>query len=281
MQFHRHWVRVVVEPPVGSTLDPVVAYGCSNQSIEAARRDADARGRRILDGLELGEPPDPYGYPDERPMREELIETRERDGHLVAAISRNGSGCLVLNTSEFMFIDVDRGIDTPIAALRRGLSRLFGGADTDAQEEAVLGRFRTVAGEEGLVLRVYRTAGGWRAAVLNRVFDPGDESSDALLRRFGADPLYRRLCRGQRCYRARLTPKPWRCAAPAPPSGFPWASDEAEATFREWEIDYHERCREWAVCRPLLTVGDEPPDARVASVLELHDEMTCVEGMLA
>jgi len=47
----------------------------------------------------------------------------------------------------------------------------------------------------------------------SRPIAPADQVFDTL----GADPPYRRLCRTQKCFLARLTPKPWRCGVAKPP----------------------------------------------------------------
>ena len=71
--------------------------------------------------------------------------------------------------------------------------------------------------------RVYRTAGGFRLLVTSDTFDPMSTETIELLKAFGSDPLYIRLCKAQECFRRRLSAKFWRCGADRPPSRFPWA----------------------------------------------------------
>ena len=59
--------------------------------------------------------------------------------------------------------------------------------------------------------RIYRTRAGLRLLATHALFDPEAAASDGVFDALGADPLYRQLCKTQKCYRARLTPKPWRC----------------------------------------------------------------------
>jgi len=66
-----------------------------------------------------------------------------------------------------------------------------------------------------------------------------------------SDPEYVKLCRIQECYRARLTPKPWR-----------------------W-------CDEPAVCVLEAVHGGDDVDDELAEQLRLHDEMTLPEGKWA
>lgn len=57
---------------------------------------------------------------------------------------------------------------------------------------------------------VYRTSAGFRLIVQGKGFTPGSPETRKLMRRFGADYLYATLCDAQKCFRARLTPKPYR-----------------------------------------------------------------------
>src|SRR5258708_17287312 len=76
--------------------------------------------------------------------------------------------------------------------------------------DSVVDGIQKVAARNGLAVRVYKTAAGYRAMVVNAGFDPGSTRSEEVLKEFGADPLYVRLCKMQQSFRARLTPKPWR-----------------------------------------------------------------------
>jgi len=60
--------------------------------------------------------------------------------------------------------------------------------------------------------RVYRTFAGCRVACTSRPFAWAVDAwqAERLMRFLDADPKYAALCGKQKCYRARLTPKPWR-----------------------------------------------------------------------
>jgi hypothetical protein len=61
--------------------------------------------------------------------------------------------------------------------------------------------------------RVYRTHSGCRVVCTSRRFPRTQDNypADRLMRFLRADRHYMELCQAQKCYRARLTPKPWRC----------------------------------------------------------------------
>lgn len=88
--------------------------------------------------------------------------------------------------------------------------------------------------------------------------------SNALMRIFNADHLYANLCVSQKCYRARLTPKPSRMKMKRY-DGSP-----------SWIEEYDSRRQDYAVCRFICAKGiriDSP-------AITLHDEKTmCGSGL--
>jgi len=58
--------------------------------------------------------------------------------------------------------------------------------------------------------RVYETCGGLRVIRLDRPIEPRSQESVSNHLGVGTDNRYTELCIYQNCYRARLTPKPWR-----------------------------------------------------------------------
>ena len=65
----------------------------------------------------------------------------------------------------------------------------------------------------------------------------------------GADPLYVRLCKEQKCFRSRLTTKPWRLDPPVKPS-----IDEPSD---EWIAKHENRSAGFGMCRQIGWVGAE------------------------
>ena len=124
--------------------------------------------------------------------------------------------------------------------------------------------------------RLYETAAGLRLLFTDRLYNPTSEEVAALLDVLGSDKLYRRLTVKQECFRARLTPKPWRCGCFRPPSRYPWETEQEEQTYRQWEADYNNKIGGYGICRLITTIGDSPEDTHIASIIELHDQYTCL-----
>jgi quercetin 2,3-dioxygenase len=131
-----------------------------------------------------------------------------------------------------------------------------------------------------LSLRVYRTFAGMRCLVTNQVFEPGRPDAAAILQALGSDPLYVRLCQAQECFRARLTPKPWRCGVAQPPSRFPFDNLSVELRYRHWELQYGAVCASYAACRFVKQFGRDEVHPDVGPVLTLHDQTAGVDQNL-
>jgi hypothetical protein len=124
-----------------------------------------------------------------------------------------------------------------------------------------------------LSTRVYKTAAGYRILVTDARYSPDDPRAQALLQQFGSDPLYVRLCSMQQSFRARLTPKPWRCDLGVPPVTFPFETPQAEAQYAEWVRKYTAATRMYATCRFLDSTGDKmEPDFE--ELIAFHDQET-------
>ena len=200
------------------------------------------------------------------PLREEVIEELAHQGETVALLTRNSYGSLILNTASVLFADIDyrdgngreayvTGTESPglFSQLLRFVARILGkevSADRDdavadppseppSEDDRIVERVRSVtARHDGLGVRLYRTANGFRCLVTSGTWDPMAAETTRLLEELGSDPLYVTLCRGQECFRARLSPKPWRCEMPTPAIRFPWPDDAAEQEYRQWVAAY-------------------------------------------
>lgn len=189
--------------PNGGVPQPTRVYGYSNESPEEARRLADrllADVQKRIDGGRVD-----WEY-DSKPIREEIV--RELSPQNI--VTRNRYGAEVLNSENLVFVDIDGFRPVPLLA---GLGLLLTGRRRPAPEEWALGLIRKAAARPeyaSCLIRVYRTSAGFRLIVQGKGFTPGSPETRKLMRRFGADYLYATLCDAQKCFRARLTPKPYR-----------------------------------------------------------------------
>lgn len=266
MHFPKHWQL--------ARRGGVCAWGWSDESPESARQEGERRVDRIIGWLKTNRngPRDRYGYPD-RPMREEVLrEFRDRAGQVVAAVSRNSYGCQVLNTTSALFVDVDE----PPKGLLAGITGLF---RTNRFEPTLVAKVNDWnASNPSWGWRMYRTRAGIRLLATHRPIRPEDGASAGAFKAFGADPLYQRLCSTQKCFRARLSPKPWRCGLPKPPARWPWRDPSAESEFRGWNRRYEQAAGQKATCRLLGHFGNPEIHPDHAELLAFHDAQTRAES---
>lgn len=258
-----------------------VTFSCwrwSDESQAHAQETALVAARKIVQKWLQGADLDKYGY-GTAPLREEVIErVCDEGGELIGAVTRNAYGSLVLNTSRVMFVDIDFPGISVGEGLKYFFARLFGRAgpspesNREQQAQDKLRRFLDERPDWGV--RVYRTQAGLRVLVTHALFDPQSDQTRALLEQFGCDPLYVRLCKAQECFRARLTPKPWRCGHYANTLKYPFENADHAEQFARWNADYATRQKGYATCRCLGTLGNGVVAPQVERIIEFHDYAT-------
>ncbi len=283
MNFPKFWARGIA-PGTNAPGQPPV-FSCwrwSDESQEAAHAAAVEAAKNLAEKSAQGQKlPSGYGYAD-RPFREEVIrEMTNRNGERSAVLTRNAYGCLVLNTARAMFVDVD------IPGLEYGpenpgfFSRLFGQKSHEALVEPFLRKAQVWAySQSGWGWRIYRTRAGLRLLATHTVFEPDSPATMETFDEMGTDPLYRKLCEVQNCFRARLTPKPWRCGLHKPPVRWPFESAEIESRFQQWEGSYLSAAGQYATCRLVRRIGKDFVHHEIQPIVELHDQLTGAESDL-
>lgn len=270
MQIFRHWARVREELQTPRGERSLSGVGWSNVSLAEAEVMAQAHLQvhraRMLDGDERRA--GGYPYTDGRPLQEEIVDTlNAADGSPLALITRNAYGALVLNCEKVLFIDLDFENFVP---QRSFLSRLFG--KSESVEDAALAHAERVAARTpNWGFRIYRTKAGLRLVLESVLADAKDPFWIALLEAFGSDPMYVKLCQSQQSFRARITPKPWRCGVPRPALRFPYASERERAQTAQWVSAYERKAEQFATCQLLRGVGPRGASASIDKVLALHD----------
>ncbi len=162
-----------------------------------------------------------------------------------AWLTVNHYNALVLNTRNMLIADVDFG--------DQRLNRFAGAEDCD-EVLANLKDLYLLDKEHRFTdldfasqsYRIYRTHSGCRV-ICTSVSIPWGWEADRFMQFLRSDPEYVKLCGIQGCYRARLTPKPWR-----------WSEEPV-------------------VCVLEAVHGDDDVNDDLAEQLRLHDELTLAE----
>lgn len=236
MKFPKYWAKGSTEfspntrnPQTGQDGGLFSCWGWSDVSVEEAEKKGAERAEAAKKTIrEKGWADDKYSYGDsDRPFREEVLEEwAEGDEDPYAVVSVNSYGCKVLNTNSVMFVDVDLPEQQGcLALLKHMVKSLVGSGEPSPREvleEEALAKLRGLAkSDPKFGVRVYRTSAGLRYLLTHVHADPASAATSRIMELLGADPLYVKLCERQECFRARLTPKPWRCGMQSAHKFFP------------------------------------------------------------
>jgi hypothetical protein len=235
-------------------------WGWSDLSQADAQRHADDRARADLERLLAGEQVRrrefrvAYNGADGVPIREEIVSR-----HGETLVTRNGYGALCINTPDVLFADIDFPESIPK------------GAETAARGRVA----RFIAAHPDWNARVYLTPKGLRVLVLHQLFLPDSAQVSEFFQTLGTDPIYIRMCMKQFCFRARVSPKPWRVGIDKHFSPAVWpVNDDRKAGRDRWIAAYTRASVGHASCRYLETLGSGAVDPDADAVRVLHDDLS-------
>ena len=153
--------------------------------------------------------------------------------------------------------------------VRRAMVESRGGSD-----KIVLDRVNKISeSDPDLHLRVYRTPVGYRILAMQDVYRPRSDAAIELLNELHSDSTYVRMCKNQNCFRARVSPKPWRIGVGrlGPRPGVWPIKEERMAERRMWVARYEKIARKYASCRFLVRLGSNKVNSKAEYVRAIHD----------
>jgi hypothetical protein len=310
----QYWAEGRVQVRTRDRQVTVRRFGWSDASQAEAQAHADGRAKAAYDRIVAGErlarrePKVAYNGAEGVPIREEVIA---RYGQNV--ITRNAYGARCLNTPNVLFVDVD--FSNRIVPIQFFVKFLLGGMvglivgfamqsaiygvgamlgvvilgtlifhrkpgltkrlqDVEAQSRRRIDRF--LARHPDWHFRIYRTPAGLRLLAMHRTFDPREPAVAECFRELGTDPIYSRMCLNQNCFRARISPKPWRIGIASHmrprPGVWPVAPEMLPAR-TEWVKDYEAKAEEFSACHFEESVGSGSEDSTARTVQRLHDDL--------
>ncbi len=291
-------------------------FGWSETSQAEAQDMADRRVKEALDRLIAGEslprhePKVPYGGADGIPIREEAVLRSGPD-----VVTRNSYGALCLNTPDVLFVDIDYPTGPPLKlyliyfAIVLGIPAIASAVTRPAPALVaasvlclvfgawICGRIHGAyvalrGGRQAIVrqrverfleshpdwhARLYLTPAGMRLLAMHRTFSTDDPEVAECFDALGADRQYARMCKFQKCFRARVSPKPWRIGISShirPARGTWPVPHEVMPQRGDWIRQYETRAEGFAACRFLEGLGSMVTTSRTLTVARLHDEMS-------
>ncbi len=130
-----------------------------------------------------------------------------------------------------------------------------------------------VEAHPGWHLRVYETAAGYRLLAMHAAFDPTSDEVQDFFAAVSADPNFARMCKLQACFRARLTPKPWRMGVRPEGLRRPRLGSRTPEFSAAWVREYELTSKRYAVCKYVMSLGSTARvSPRAEEVRRLHDQ---------
>ncbi|MDD1780341.1 hypothetical protein LRP49_03915 [Enterovibrio sp. ZSDZ35] len=271
MKFAKFWAKEefsVEEDLFGCERASV--WGASNESEGDARQNAELRKKQLLSFADNGfTDKEEYEYFNGY-IREDIIEEiSAADGSVLGVITRNRYGALVLNTERAVFGD----IDIPPVKVKRGFLSWFGKKAEPKDTAYYLARIEAYQKSNPAVsFRVYKTHSGIRFILTNQSYSPSDTSLLDMFKALNVDPLYIQLCKRQQCFRARLSPKPWRIGLLRPASYYPFETLDDERASRDWVREYDATSKAYSVVEHIGSFGDAHVLEEVQKLIDIHDK---------
>jgi len=264
MKCFRFWARETKSIYIGDNQHAITLVAGSNVSKEDASLNA---GRIALSVEERIRNPKPKQVQEsyETCIKEHIAQ--EVDPKNIITINRYGAQ--VLNTTAYTILDIDARVFAPSWLARVFLFR------KNRTKDAIIERFKQRIGrypDLGASFRIYETRAGIRI-IGKCYFDPQTKGFASVMRALDVDVLYSVLSRKQNCYRARLTPKPYRMKMETMRIKTP-LDCETEA-YGIWQKKYMEASQRYSVVKLREVIGkdfwDDP-------VIMRHDQITAMRS---
>jgi hypothetical protein len=256
MKIYKFWSLQKQNILIDGRPQQIQTYGGSNISMEDAAQKAIEKMKKIERKISG----DHTVFEDyEVEIREEILQVIHED----AIITRNRYGASVLNVEKLLILDIDKP--------KPAFGDMFKKKDLQQDKGKIFDMVKKLATSskyQGLGFRLYETAQGARVIITGRDFDARDDRTMELMKDFNCDPLYAILCQKQGCFRARLTPKPFRIKMRGYKVKFP---SEADPGLEGWVSTYERESENFSVCKFIEQVGGQP---FVSDVIHLHDELS-------
>ena len=254
MKYFKYWVKEDFKIKIDGNIETINILSGSNESKRSASEDAKILANKIEQRISKRKSADEY----EVPIKEHVNQII--DDSNVVTICRYGA--LILNTQQYTFLDLD---DYPF-----DFKDIFRSYKNMSKKERIVHKFLEridrypVLGSD---FRIYETTKGIRV-IGKKYIDPTEKKYFSLMRKLSVDWIYIQLSKKQRCYRARLTPKPYRMKMKTIRVKDPLFCETQE--YLDWAREYREHSKKYSVVKLLKTVGK---DFGLEPVIKLHDEV--------
>ena len=226
----------------------------SNQSEEAASQKAVEKAKDIERRIAERKPKDSYQVAIKEHVNEVIDDSN------IITVCRYGAK--ILNTTSHTILDLD---DYPVH-----LFDCFKPVRKLNKKDRIVFKFEQSVQkfpELGTNFRIYETTKGIRV-IGNKYINPDSDGYTALMRKLYVDWIYIELSKKQRCYRARLTPKPHRMKIQTIKVKSP--VDCQDDAYLNWEQAYTRKSSQYSVVRLVKSLGRDFSNDKI---VKMHDRI--------
>lgn len=256
MRLYRYWKTIDFEIFIDGAPHIIKCTAGSNHSLDDAAERCAQKAERVQKIINNQVKRD-WKY--ERPIREEIVKEIDSDN----IVTRNYYGALVLNTTSLSIFDIDQ--------YQKSFWETLSFKKID-NKTGIIGKLRDLFNANalpGTTWRIYETTKGIRLIVLGQYIQPSSKLFEEFSKKINADNLYAFMCQKQNCYRARLTPKPFRMKIDCIKYRCP-IPDGQETAYRSWVANYERESQNYAVCRLVDVLGTGSSDN---FMVNFHDQL--------
>ncbi len=254
MKTNKYWISTVHKLVIGQETVEVPILAGSNVSKADAETVANEIVVRVQNKIDKKE-----SLKDYEPLIKEWI-CDEIDEKNIITVNRYGAK--VLNTTEYTILDLD---DIPWE-----FWDIFGGTKGFDKKTLILQRFKKRIAKNSSLgddMRIYETTKGLRI-ICKKYISPKVDGFRGLMAKFKVDRIYAYLCMTQDCYRARLTPKPFRIKQT--PMRIKSPLDCETEAYVSWSAEYERKSKSYSVVKLIETIGSDFSSDRA---IHYHDRI--------
>lgn len=254
MKYFKYWVKEAFQIRINGDLKTISILSGSNESKEDAHTEATTKAHQIEERIKNRSQKEKY----EVAIREHVDQIIDETN--IISICRYGAK--ILNTTQYTILDLDD--------YRFSFFDLFGRLKKLSKKERIIYKFErnvTRFPELGRDFRIYETNKGIRV-IGKQYVTPAGKYYTAMMRKLSVDGIYVQLSKKQNCYRARLTPKPYRMKSATIKIRCPL--DCETSAYYDWSNTYEAASKNFSVVKLAKING---MDFSQEPIVKLHDEI--------
>lgn len=252
MKYYKHWVDQKFKILIDGNEESINILSGSNESEHDAYLRAAQKSKDIEKRISERTPKDSYEV-----AIKEYVEKIVDESNVIT-ICRYGAK--ILNTSKYTILDLD---DYPVDLFDflKPIRKL-------GKKDRIIHKFEERIKKYpdiGSDFRIYETTKGIRV-IGKKYIDPSRKGYVKLMRKLNVDWIYIQLSKKQNCYRARLTPKPYRMKTKTIKIRSPL--DCQSEDYLSWEATYLQKAKDYSVVRLVKSLGN---DFSKDEIINIHD----------